>query len=68
MGVVLRSPFVRRDRHSLIQYIRQSQWAASLKKRTDLNPVHRALLHTAVSAGRVYKYVQVRWTYFKVRK
>ncbi|MCK6393454.1 hydrolase [Zoogloea sp.] len=68
MGVVLRSPFVRRDRHSLIQYIRQSQWAASLKKRTDLNPVHRALLHTAVSAGKVYKYVRVRWQHRQAKR
>ena len=68
MGVLLRSPFIRRDRHSLIQYIRQSQWAASLKKRTDLNPVHKALLSTAVSAGKVYKYVRVRWQHHQAKR
>lgn len=68
MGVLLRAPFIRRDRHSLIQYIRQSQWAAGLKKRTDLHPVHKAFLTTAVSAGKVYKYVRVRWTHLKARR
>ena len=68
MGVLLRAPFIRRDRHSLIQYIRQSQWAAGLKKRTDLHPVHKAFLTTAVSAGKVYKYVRVRWIHLKARR
>lgn len=68
MGVVLRAPFVRRDRHSLIQYIRQSQWATGLKKRTDLNPMHKALLTTAISAGKVYKYMRVRWQHHQAKR
>lgn len=68
MGVVLRAPFVRRDRHRLIEYIRQSQWAASLKQRTDLNPLHKALLSTAVSAGKVYKHMRIRWQHHQAKR
>ncbi|MBL8454450.1 MAG: acyltransferase [Zoogloea sp.] len=30
--------------------------------------MHKALLSTAVSAGKVYKYVRVRWQHFKARR
>lgn len=49
-----------RRRYQVIQFVKQTQWRAGLWRRRDLGVVHRALLATALAAGRIAKRL-IQW-------
>ncbi|MDX9981960.1 MAG: hydrolase, partial [Lentisphaeria bacterium] len=57
LGALLRSPFIGKDRERVLLYLKQTQWAAGLRKREDLGILHKALLLLALNAGQRYKHL-----------
>lgn len=52
------------DRRAVVLYIKQTQWAAGLRQRTDLSLAHRQLLIVVLTAGRFYKHLRMWWQHW----
>ncbi|MCB1886658.1 MAG: hydrolase [Rhodocyclaceae bacterium] len=60
IGTMMRAFVDPRARYELIQFVKQTQWQAGIWNRPDLGMLHRAMLVSALIAGRVGKAV-IRW-------
>lgn len=52
-------------RRNVIQYIKRSQWPASVRSRKDMGTVHRTAILTLFYFARKYKNIRLRYMYLK---
>jgi hypothetical protein len=65
---MVRGFFSASDRRAVILFIKQTQWASGLWHRSDLSHQHRAMLISALLAGRAYKRARMWMHYHRVTK